>query len=104
MVSSKVGQRTEAEFSGELRVRMPRLALGFLVLGWVVVALCTSVSAIASPSITIFESGQVRPLEMSSNGQLLYAVNTADNRLEIFAVRPMDDPAEPHDTPSWDYQ
>jgi DNA-binding beta-propeller fold protein YncE/mono/diheme cytochrome c family protein len=31
-----------------------------------------------------FESGQVRPLALSSNGQRLYAVNTPDNRVEIF--------------------
>jgi len=34
--------------------------------------------------ITIFESGQVRPLAMSPAGDQLYAVNTPDNRLEIF--------------------
>lgn len=33
-----------------------------------------------------FESGQVRPLAMSSNGQRLYAVNTPDNRVEVFDV------------------
>lgn len=31
-----------------------------------------------------FESGQVRPLAVSPNGQRLYAVNTPDNRLEVF--------------------
>jgi sugar lactone lactonase YvrE/mono/diheme cytochrome c family protein len=31
-----------------------------------------------------FESGQVRPLALSPNGQRLYAVNTPDNRLEVF--------------------
>ena len=38
----------------------------------------------AAPSYTLFESGQVRPLALSPNGQLLFAVNTPDNRLEIF--------------------
>jgi len=33
-----------------------------------------------------FESGQVRPLAMSADGQRLYAVNTPDNRLEIFST------------------
>ncbi len=33
-----------------------------------------------------FESGQVRPLAMSPDGSRLYAVNTPDNRLEIFAI------------------
>ncbi len=36
---------------------------------------------------TVFESGQVRPLALSANGQRLYAVNTPDNRVEIFDVR-----------------
>ena len=33
-----------------------------------------------------FESGQVRPLALSPDGQRLYAVNTPDNRLEIFST------------------
>ncbi|MGQ9427472.1 hypothetical protein ACXYTJ_14505 [Gilvimarinus sp. F26214L] len=33
-----------------------------------------------------FESGQVRPLALSSDGQRLYAVNTPDNRVEVFDV------------------
>ena len=33
-----------------------------------------------------FESGQVRPLALSADGQRLYAVNTPDNRLEIFSA------------------
>ena len=33
-----------------------------------------------------FESGQVRPLALSSNGARLYAVNTPDNRIEVFDV------------------
>jgi DNA-binding beta-propeller fold protein YncE len=41
--------------------------------------------ASASP-FTVFESGQVRPLALSPNGSLLFAVNTPDNRLEIFQV------------------
>jgi len=88
MVSSKVVRSTGTEVSGERQVRMRPSVLGFLLWGWVVVALGTSPPAIASPPITIFESGQVRPLALSPNGQLLYAVNTPDNRLEIFAVRP----------------
>ena len=34
----------------------------------------------------LFESGQVRPLALSPDGTRLYAVNTPDNRLEIFDV------------------
>jgi len=33
-----------------------------------------------------FESGQVRPLALSADGQRLYAVNTPDNRVEVFDV------------------
>jgi len=33
-----------------------------------------------------FESGQVRPLALSADGQRLYALNTPDNRLEIFST------------------
>lgn len=36
---------------------------------------------------TLFESGQVRPLALSPDGKHLYAVNTPDNRLEIFRVK-----------------
>ena len=39
-------------------------------------------------SFTLFESGQVRPLALSPDGSHLFAVNTPDNRLEIFRVRP----------------
>jgi len=36
---------------------------------------------------TLFEAGQVRPLSLSPNGKKLFAVNTPDNRLEIFKVK-----------------
>jgi DNA-binding beta-propeller fold protein YncE len=42
----------------------------------------------AGSPYTLFESGQVRPLALSPSGKLLFAVNTPDNRLEIFEVRP----------------
>ena len=41
----------------------------------------------SNSSYTLFESGQVRPLTLSADGHLLFAANTPDNRLEIFAVR-----------------
>ncbi len=44
-------------------------------------------SAEASQPFTLFESGQVRPLSMSPDGKLLFAVNTPDNRLEIFKIK-----------------
>ena len=37
-------------------------------------------------AFTTFESGQVRPLAMSPDGTLLFAVNTPDGQLEIFDV------------------
>lgn len=42
--------------------------------------------AVAAPAFIEFESGPVRPLAMSSDGTRLLAVNTPDNRLEIFSV------------------
>jgi DNA-binding beta-propeller fold protein YncE len=41
----------------------------------------------ATAKFTTFETGQVRPLALSPSGKLLFAVNTPDNRLEIFAVK-----------------
>ena len=43
-------------------------------------------TAEAAPAFTAFESGQVRPLALSPNKQRLFAVNTPDNRLEVYAV------------------
>lgn len=40
----------------------------------------------STPSFTLFESGQVRPLALAADGKTLFAVNTPDNRLEIFQV------------------
>ncbi len=46
---------------------------------------CIPLTAQAN-SYTLFESGQVRPLALSPDGEHLFAVNTPDNRLEIFRV------------------
>src|SRR5438128_4716663 len=40
----------------------------------------------AAASFTTFESGQVRPMALSPDGTRLFAVNTPDDRLEIFSV------------------
>ncbi|MDC0677780.1 beta-propeller fold lactonase family protein [Sorangium atrum] len=48
--------------------------------------LAAALPAAAATPFTTFESGQVRPLALSANGKLLFAVNTPDNRLEIFRV------------------
>jgi len=45
----------------------------------------TSPANAASP-FSLFETGQVRPLAMSPDGNHLYAVNTPDNQLEIFDI------------------
>jgi len=50
------------------------------------VCLFAGFPAHAESSFALFESGQVRPLELSPDGKLLFAVNTPDNRLEIFRV------------------
>ena len=46
----------------------------------------TSPSAVAQPAFITFESGHVRPLALSPDGQRLFAVNTPDNHLEVFDV------------------
>ncbi|MFI5365874.1 MAG: hypothetical protein ACHQ4J_09630, partial [Candidatus Binatia bacterium] len=43
-------------------------------------------AAATGSSFVEFESGHVRPLALSPDGSQLFAVNTPDNRLEIFAV------------------
>ena len=46
-----------------------------------------SVSADTSPgSVTVFESGPVRPITLSADGQRLYVTNAPANCLEIYAV------------------
>jgi YVTN family beta-propeller protein len=49
-------------------------------------ALAAILAAPARADFAAFESGQVRPLALSPDGTHLYAVNTPDNRLEIFDV------------------
>jgi hypothetical protein len=54
-----------------------------LLAGW----LCAlALSASAQTSFVEFESGHVRPLAMSPDGTRLFAVNTPDNRLEVFSI------------------
>jgi len=57
------------------------LAIGVLSL----LAACFWTPASAG-SFTAFESGQVRPMALSPNGNRLFVANTPDNRLEIFRV------------------
>src|SRR5215467_7354125 len=44
------------------------------------------IAATSARAFTTFESGQVRPLALSPDGNRLYAVNTPDDRLEVFDV------------------
>ena len=51
------------------------------------VSLCLLLPATASSSFVAFESGQVRPLAILLDSSRLFAVNTPDNRLEIFDIK-----------------
>ncbi len=46
----------------------------------------TALATSAGASFVTFESGQTRPLALSPDGTRLFAINTPDNRLEIFDV------------------
>ncbi|MEO0425243.1 MAG: hypothetical protein AAF184_23100 [Pseudomonadota bacterium] len=60
----------------------PCIVFGALILcsAW------ASAPALGQGSFTAFESGQVRPLALSADGERLFATNTPDNRLEIYAM------------------
>ena len=62
------------------------LSLARHSLAGVVLLTITLTSAQAQPSFITFESGQVRPIALTPNGAKLLAVNTPDNRLEVFTV------------------
>src|SRR5687767_5571891 len=46
-----------------------------------------SAGAATPAEFSLFESGHVRPLSISPDGRFLFAVNTPDNRLEVFRIR-----------------
>ena len=50
------------------------------------VLVCLLFAATAGAAFVNFESGHVRPLALSPDGSRLFAVNTPDNRLEIYGV------------------
>ena len=56
------------------------------VLASLLLALTTITTAARAADFVAFESGPVRPMALSPGGELLFVVNTPDNRLEIFAV------------------
>ncbi len=57
-----------------------------LPVAFLLALLTATADAQESPSFITFDSGPVRPLAMSADGNRLYAVNTPDGRLEIFDV------------------
>ncbi|MFT3768526.1 MAG: hypothetical protein QM820_24025 [Minicystis sp.] len=63
-----------------------RLVEGLLFSATLAAGLSAGSPADASTPYTLFESGQVRPLALSPDRKLLFAVNTPDARLEIFRV------------------
>lgn len=66
----------------DLRRESPKAVLA----GMLLAGLAAAWAAPAPAEFTLFESGQVRPLAISPNGRLLFAVNTPDNRLEIYRI------------------
>jgi len=60
------------------RPRLFFLTLALLLAAWPLAA--------RAQSFVNFETGQVRPLALSPDGTRLFAINTPDNRLEIFDV------------------
>jgi DNA-binding beta-propeller fold protein YncE/mono/diheme cytochrome c family protein len=58
-----------------------------LFLGALLASLAAAGAVEARPTYTLFESGQVRPLALSPDGKRLFAVNTPDNRIEVFRVK-----------------
>ncbi|MFM8409857.1 MAG: YncE family protein, partial [Alphaproteobacteria bacterium] len=66
----------------------PRNSRGARLVAGALLGLCLLVTAgtARAASFFNFDSGQVRPLALSSDRSRLYAVNTPDNRVEIFSV------------------
>ena len=48
--------------------------------------LATGPASAQDSSFVNFESGHVRPIALSADGSVLFAVNTPDNRLEVFSI------------------
>lgn len=65
----------------------PRRGAALVLLATLLACLAAASPSAATGSYTLFESGQVRPLTLSPDGQLLFAVNTPDGRLEVFQVK-----------------
>src|SRR4051812_19208096 len=61
-----------------------RIALASVVAG--LATMLAGTRTVQAQSFVNFESGHVRPLALSPDGSRLLAVNTPDNRLEIYTV------------------
>ncbi|WP_272420370.1 YncE family protein [Polyangium jinanense] len=88
-MSTKLSPGERHSHSQENEARTPKLRRRFgTTLGFAaaLATLAAPAAAEASSSFALFESGQVRPLALSPDGNRLYAVNTPDNRLEVFHV------------------
>ncbi|MEO0424918.1 MAG: hypothetical protein AAF184_21465 [Pseudomonadota bacterium] len=68
-------------------VRLARIRSTLSRLGTLLAAGLLGAGALASDFVA-FETGQVRPLARSADGNFLYATNTPDNRLEVLRVAP----------------
>src|SRR5262245_30443413 len=73
-----------------MRIRALRFASTFVlaILSLVLVRSAGAQCGSVGGAFVNFESGHVRPLAMSPDGSKLFAVNTPDNRLEIYTVNP----------------
>src|SRR4051812_23954941 len=67
-----------------LAIRLSIIAVALLLAGSSFVHSKFAAASSTGPSFVEFESGQVRPLAMSSDGQKLFAVNTPNGTLEVF--------------------
>ncbi len=65
----------------------------------VVASLIASSSLAAQASYVHFESSQVHPIRVSSDGTRLFVCNTADNRLEVYSLADVDHPVLIRDIP-----
>ena len=74
----------QSRFSSRKALSAASRTLGSLAL--LVTMAIAATSVLAQPSFIAFESGQVRPIALTPDGTRLLAVNTPDNRLEVFSV------------------
>ena len=70
-----------------LKVCRGKIIPSILFIASIMIGAAYTVNAVAAENYTLFESGQVRPMAMSADGKMLYAVNTPDNRLEIYDIK-----------------